>query len=210
MKNKSLNIMKYLITATAIMMAFISSSCSTLHHISSEEISPDLNGKVYSKLLTIGKYSDKAYRTSAEVLFTEVLKSKGVNADPSYNLLPQLDDLENNKEAILKVKESNYDGVLIVATLDEGYDYDIGDYYATRGMVYLLGGEPGTYTDIGSFIDWAGSGQYKLYVGLWDVSSLNPVWQITTKSETSGSESEDNKALAELIANQLLEKGLIK
>ena len=47
-------------------------------------------------------------------------------------------------------------------------------------------------------------------MGLWDAATLKPVWEITTDSETTGSDTEDNKALAKFVAGQLYEKGLIK
>lgn len=194
-----------------ISVAVLVSSCSTaIHQISDEELTSEKSIKIYNNLLVIGIYSDRAYRISAETLFAEVLKSKGINANPSYDLLPHLDRLENNEETTQKLKETDYDGVIAVATLDEGYDYDLDDYYTTRGWVYLLGGRPGTYSEMGSFLAWAGSGLYKLYVGLYDIDSGQPVWQITTDSETTGSESEDNKALAELVTNRLREKGLLE
>lgn len=58
-----------------------------------------------------------------------------------------------------------FDGLLTVATLDPGYDYDAGDYFATPGMVRILGGELGAATDVGAFIAWAGrvSTHYTVY-----------------------------------------------
>jgi len=76
-------------------------------------------------------------------------------------------------------------------------------------MVYLLGGEPGTSTDMGAFIAWAGSGTYSLYIGLWDVQMYEPVWQVSTRSETTGSESQDTQALADFVVDTLREKGLL-
>jgi hypothetical protein len=99
--------------------------------------------------------------------------------------------------------------VLIIATLDEGYDYDVGDYFATRGMVSLLGGEPGAGTDMGAFIAWAGSGLYTMYIGLWDAGTGQAVWQATTNSATTGSESGDTKALADFVVDTLQAKGLL-
>ena len=43
---------------------------------------------------------------------------------------------------------------------------------------------------------------------IWVIQMKN--WQITTDSATTGSESEDNKALAELNVNKLREKRLLK
>lgn len=203
--------MKILKLIGSITIAVVVSSCSSaIHQIADEELTTEQPGNIYTNLLVVGAYNDRPYRIGAETLFAEVIKSKGVNASPSYDLLPQLDSLISNEEAVRKLKETNYDGVIVVATIDEGYDYDLGDYYGTKGMFSLLGVRTGRYYEMGSFIEWAGSGLYTLYVGLYDINSPNPVWKITTDSQTTGSESEDNKALAELIINRLREKGLIK
>jgi len=197
--------------ATVIVLGQLFSACGAgvPHRIADEQMAPEWGGQAYSDLLIIAAYNDRSYRVSAETQFAEELKQRGVTATPSYNSIPQLSSLESNSEIAEMLASTNHDGVLVVATLDEGYDYDYEDYLETRGMVYLLGGTPGAGTDMGSFISWAGSGQYSLYVGLWDAKSQQPVWQISTHSETSGSESEDTKALAEFVVNALREKGLL-
>jgi len=189
---------------------FISACASKPHQISGESLDKEAGNGPYSNLLVLGAYDDRQYRVGAEALFAEVLKEQGIKAAPSYDILPALKSLKSNEEVAEKLKGTGYDAVLIVTTLDKGYDYDLGDYYATRGFVYLLGGRPGPATELGSLFAWAGSGGYTLYVGLWDAATLKPVWEITTDSETTGSDTEDNKALAKFVAGQLYEKGLIK
>jgi hypothetical protein len=192
-----------------LLVATLSACSSAPHKIDDEDVSSTWSGKRFENLLVIGAYIDRSYRISAETQFVEELKSRGVQATASYTLIPDTTALESNAEIRAKLEAMPNDAVLIVATLDEGYDYDVGDYYATRGMVSLLGGEPGAATDMGAFISWAGSGKYSLYIGLWDVQQYQPVWQITTKSATTGSESQDNKALADFVVATLREKGLL-
>ena len=62
---------------------------------------------------------------------------------------------------------------------------------------------------MGNFVSWAGSGAYTLYVGLWDAATQKPIWQITTSSQGTSSESEDLKALADFVVATLREKGLL-
>lgn len=182
---------------------------STPHKVSDEEVSPDWSGQSYANLLVIGVYDDRGYRVGAESSFVEELKALGVRASVSYDFMPDLSDLESNAEIAQKLVEGAYDAVLVVSTLDPGYEYDPMDYYETRGMVVLMGGQPGAATELGDFISWAGSGQYILYVGLWDASAGKPVWQITTDSSTTGSESGDRKALAEFVVQELRSKGML-
>jgi hypothetical protein len=76
-------------------------------------------------------------------------------------------------------------------------------------MVYMLGGEPGAATDLGALIAWAGSVRFSLYVGLWDGQNGKPVWQATTNSSSTGSETEDLKALADFVYQSLSERSLL-
>ena len=199
----------FLSLVTVVLISALAACSSAPHKIDDEDLSSNWNGQAFTDLLVIGAYTDRSYRVSAETQFSEELKSYGIKATPSYTLIPDTRALESNAEIRSKLQTMPHDGILIVATLDEGYDYDLDDYYATRGMVYLLGGEPGAATDMGAFISWAGSGLYSLYVGLWDARTVEAVWQISTDSETTGSESGDTKALADFVVEKLREKGLL-
>jgi len=197
--------------AAALAGTQLAAACSAglPHKIAEQHVSPEWGGKRYGDLLVIAAYADRPYRVSAETQFVEELKQRGVKATVSYDLIAQLSALESNAEIGDVLASTSHDGVLVVATLDEGYDYDYGDYLETRGLVYLLGGQPGAGTDMGAFISWAGSGQYSLYVGLWDAKSQQQIWQITTHSNTSGSEREDTKTLADFVVDTLRAKGLL-
>ena len=196
--------------ATLLLVVLMGAGCASApHSVVEEDMNADWSGSAFQSLLVIGAYEDRAYRAGAETTFVETLRQKGVEASPSFDSIPQLDVFETDAELAARAAELGHDGLLIIATLDEGYDYDIGDYYATRGAVYMLGGEPGAGTDMGAFIAWAGSGIYELYVGLWDAGAMKPVWQVRTSSNSTGSESDDAKALADFVVEGLREKGLL-
>ena len=177
------------------------------HRVTDEEFDPTFADTNFSNLLVLGIYQDRTFRVSAETTLAEELKSRGVSASPSYDLLPNTRVTAAEIQSVVASK--SFDGVLTVATIDPGYDYDAGDYFATRGMVSLLGGEPGAATDLGSMIAWAGSGKYTMYVGLWDAKTGKPVWAVTTKSEDTGTASGDLRALADMIVAELSKKGLL-
>ena len=177
------------------------------HRVDSEEFDASFSGKTFSNLLVLGVYPDRTFRISGETTLAEELKARGIQASPSYDLIPNTRASAAEIQGVLTA--GSFDGVLTIATLDPGYDYDAGDYFATRGMVYMLGGEPGAATDLGAMIAWAGSGLYTLYVGLWDAATGKPVWAVTTDSEASGSDSADQRALADFIASELRKKGLL-
>lgn len=200
---------KTIVTATIVSLAILIGGCgsSPPHKIHDEEFDSSFAGKTFPNLLVLGIYPDRTFRISGETTLAEELKARGIAASPSYDLLPNTRASAAEIQSVLIA--GSFDGVLTVATLDPGYDYDAGDYFATRGMVYMLGGEPGAATDLGAMIAWAGSGLYTLYVGLWDAATGKPVWSVTTDSEASGSDSADLRALADFIATELGKKGLL-
>lgn len=195
----------------AVSAAFLTLACAGApHSIDKEEISPEFGDRTFGDLLVVGAYDDRTFRVSSETAFVEELLGKGVTATASYASIPDLEALDN-EAAIRDLLASNgHDGLLTVATIDAGYDYDYEDYLETRGLVYLLGGRPGAFTDMGSFLSWAGSGSYRLHLGLWDAETLRPVWQITTSSNTTGSESGDTRALADFVVETLRAKALLQ
>lgn len=194
-----------IIVTTALF--FSACGSSPPHNVADEEFDSTFAGQTFSNLLVLGVYQDRTFRISGETTLAEELKARGINASPSYDLLPNTQASAAEIQGALT--SGAFDGVLIVATIDPGYDYDAGDYFETRGMVYMLGGEPGAATDLGAMIAWAGSGVYELYVGLWDAKTGKPVWAVTTDSEDSGSESGDLKALADMIVAELQKKGIL-
>lgn len=194
----------------AALLLLAAGCASAPHQVGEETVSPDWGETPYENLLVIGVYQDRTYRVSAETAFAEELKSRGIQAEASYDRIADLLSLDSEEEIGRVLANGGFDGVMSVATLDPGYDYDYGDALETRGMVYLLGGRPGAATNLGTFIAWAGSGLYSLHLGLWDAETQKPVWQVTTDSNSTGSESEDLKALADFVAGTLREKGMIR
>ena len=192
-----------------VMTAFIVTACGSgaPHRVADEEFDSSFAGKSFSNLLVMGIYQDRTFRISGETTLAEELKARGVQASPSYDLLPNT--RPSASEIQSAITAGSFDGVLTVATLDPGYDYDAGDYFATRGMVYMLGGEPGAATDLGALVAWSGSGLYTLYAGLWDAGTGKPVWSVTTDSADSGSASSDLRALADMIVDELRKKDLL-
>ncbi|TVZ41624.1 hypothetical protein P886_0971 [Alteromonadaceae bacterium 2753L.S.0a.02] len=198
-----------LFTLFIALSSMLLSSCGAVHTLKDEQVSPQWPGKAYKNITVVGVYEDMPYRSSAETGFAEAIKALGINAQTSYASIKDLQAIDTPEEITKFFDAVEGDAVLAVATIDPGYDYDYGDALATRGMVVLLGGRPGPYTDLGNFIAWAGSGSYSLLVALWDTKTQALVWQAKTSSQTTGSESEDIKALAETVVTQLRGNGLL-
>lgn len=189
----------------AAAIALLLGGCAGKQNVSGDHAT----AKRYSHLLFVGAYDDSKYRVSAEKTFVAVLQGKGIDASVSYKLLPGLKNVQNNTEVSNKLKGTEYDGMLVVSILENGYDYNLNNFHASKGFVYLLDGRPRRPAERGSFLAWAGTGDYLIYAGLWDVKTLRPVWQITTDSKSTGSDKKDNELLAEVIAEALQEKGLV-
>ena len=200
--------LKHLLCVTTIAVLVSACGGGPPHRVDSEELNQEFVGKSFTNLLIIGVYKDRTFRVSGETSLAEELKSRGIAASPSYDLIPDSGSIKSDTIAGI-VTAGSFDAVLTIATLDPGYDYDAGDYMATRGVVYMLGGEPGAGTDLGAMIAWAGSGMYTLHVGLWDAETQKPVWQVTTDSESTGSESGDLRTLADFVVATLRGKGLL-
>lgn len=193
----------------ALAVVTVLPACSSApHKIHDEWMISTWRGEPFQNLLVIGVYDDRTYRVSAETGFVEELKVRGVSAEPSYDIIPDIEALDSEDKVAVLSSQPN-EVALSIATIDPGYDFDYEDAMETRGMVVLLGGRPGPFTDMGNFISWAGSGRYTLHVALWDIDTQKPIWQITTDSHTTGSESGDIKALADFVVKTLREKGLL-
>lgn len=195
----------------SLLCALTVSACAgAAHRVDQEELGPGFADRSFGDLLIVGVYEDRTFRVASETAFAEELAARGVGATASYTSIDDLGTLDDETALRRALEGTTHDALLTVATIDAGYEYDYEDYLETRGLVYLLGGRPGAGTDLGSFISWAGSGIYKLHIGLWDAETLSPIWQITTNSETTGSESGDTAALAQFVVEALREKGLVE
>ena len=126
-----------------IVLAAVVAGCGSTapHRIDSEETTAEYSDRSYSSLMILAAYPDRTFRISAETVLAEEFKQRGINAVPSYDILPDLADVDDDAALRAAFAGTGHDGVLTVTTLDEGYDYDYGDYLATRGMVRILGGE---------------------------------------------------------------------
>jgi hypothetical protein len=204
MKNK----LRFLTVVTASILV-TAVGAATPHRIDKEDFAEAFKGQTYSNLLILATYDDRTFRISSEVSFVEELKSRGVTAGVSYDLIPDLESVRD--EAVIRdaLAEGDHDAILSIATIDEGYEYGVDDYMETNGIMLLLGGA-NDGSDLGSLIDWAGSGVYSMHVGLWDAKTQESIWQISTESESTGTETGDLKALADFVVKRLREQELLQ
>ena len=179
------------ISVFAIFMAACAST--EVHELSSESNQTSQNIQPYQSIVISVDVKDKYAKANAENVLVDVLQQKGVQAFRTDQPTATM----------------THSAVVLIDVLDEGYDYDYDDYLATRGTVYLLGGEPGAGTNLGSLISWAGSGKYSLRITVYDMMSEKAVWSGTTYSNSSGDANQDLVELASFIDKQLSQRGLI-
>ncbi len=182
-------------------LVVIAGCASAPHQSRDEQVQTPTAGQQYRQMLVLVVADDEAKRISSEASLSALLNQQGLTTNPSHKLFPA--PLPEAASAEQSRRLAQYDGVLIVTLEDEGYEYDYADHLALRGWVYLLGGKPGSGSNIGSLIAWAGSGHYQLNLSLWDTQTGDAVWQAGTDSTRSDSESEDLQALAKHIAARL-------
>jgi len=189
---------------------FMIVACSSIpHEVEKETLTPKWNGDPYKNLLIVGIYKDRPFRISSEISFSDELKSKGVTASPSYEIIPDLSALDNTNAISDATLSKEFDALLTIVTTDVNEEFSYGDALATRGFVSLLGGEPGVATETGILISYLSSGTYALHIGLWDAKTQKPIWQATTHSVIQGKSSDEIKSLADLVVLKLRGKGLI-
>ena len=196
--------------ATVLVSAFLLAACAggPPHKISEEDMSSEWSGQKYANLMVVAGYNDRATRISIETTLAEELTERGIQSAPSYSAMPDLRSISDPNALSSALSAGGHDAFLVVKTIDEPEDFTFGDYMGMRGTVYLLGGEPGAATDTAALLSWATSGLYTLYVGVWDGSTYMPTWQISTDSAVTDSVTGDVRALADLLAPKLREKGL--
>ncbi|GLP95701.1 hypothetical protein [Paraferrimonas sedimenticola] len=199
--------MRYL---TLALVALSLAGCAGSPHVfKTEAVETAYQAQPIASVAVVGQYADATERAMLESGIAQTLVNQGLNAKASQSVIPDLETLNQPELLQAALANTESDSLLVISTIDPGYDYDYGDYLATRGTVRILGGEPGAGTDLGALISWAGSGKYQLYVRLLDSKSLQPIWQATTRSNHSGSDAQDIQALAQLLLKEWQEQQLV-
>ncbi|QYK12658.1 hypothetical protein K0I63_18345 [Shewanella rhizosphaerae] len=198
-----------MLTAAGIGIVMMTGCSSLPHEIASEQRSDQLN-KQYQSLTVMAAQTDPASRKIVERQLADDLGQHQVSATPSFESLP--DAAKITDEAALQAYADSQanEALLILSVTDAGYDYGYDDYLETRGWVYMLGGEPGAGTQIGSLISWAGSGQQQLHVQVYDKQAKQIVWQADIDANDSGSEVQNIQALTRFVVDQMQARAIIQ
>jgi len=184
---------------------------------------PGYSGGGLKKLLVVGITRDATIRRTFEDIFSAQLKSSGIEAIPSYTLMPEDGQAD---EATLKaaVKKSGADGVVTtrVVGIDQrtatspGYTY----YYGAPvyPYPYAIGAPPpgvgfyGYYANTWSYYQPPTTYTYEeatLETSLFDAASGKLVWVATSVTFETQAAAKASSELAKIIIDQMTKEKLI-
>ncbi len=165
----------------------------------------------YEKILVIGAAEKITFRNLFEGELVNQLRKQGIDAIPSYEILPYNNML--TREAVLSaVEKTNIDSVLITALVERSkkkvyYSLDGGNPYVYYKGLYdtLERPSPGRGPGL--------TGQYDIEIlflktNLYDVKSEKLIWSMTSESEFMYKFKSMNSAIT-LVINKLRKDGLI-
>ena len=168
--------------------------------------SPDYRGQPFKKLLVVGVSDWPELRRSFEEEFVKELKAAGVDAVPSFVLLPETGQADE-AQLTQAVKEAGADGALITHLIRVDVQTEVKQVYMPV--------EIGFYD--GYAVAWAGS--YKVPVShtdtvvletdLYSVQDSQLVWSATTQTVAATSIQKDLPGFAKLIIGELRRQKLI-
>ncbi len=195
-------------TSTLLLALLIGCSTATRHDIKTERLAPEWNRQPFTNILVVGVYEDRAARISSESVFAAEMSEKAVPARAGYEVIPNLDLLDDQAGVRAALAGTEVDAILTIGTITAGEDFDYEAWRTQYAAVRLLGSE-GTFTRIGGDIDYYESGILQLDIGLWDAQTLTSVWNAQTDSYSLEDPTEGVITLANFVISSLRERGLI-
>ena len=202
-------------TYCVIGMLALATACSTApaNRIKTEESNPEWQARKLDKVLVLEVY-DRTYRISAESVFAAELKEQGINAMTSYEAFPDLQQMGEASQVKQKLDQLDVDAVLTIATLESRQQYDREDWWATYGLLQILGADSeraGGWADVQDASDYYSQGELELDVSLFDAKSLQPIWNATTDSYMfNQGDSGEVTQLADFMVAELAARGIFE
>jgi len=179
--------------------------CSKKPTVADRWMDEAYDGRQYGKILVIGAAEKITFRNLFEGEFVNQFKSQGIDAIPSYEILPYNNML--TRETVLSaVEKSDIDSVLITSLVERSqkkiyYSKNTGNPYAYYNTLY-----PGIQRP-----DKTASFEVEILLlksNLYDVRSEKLIWSMTSESEFMYKFKSMSSAIT-LVINKLREDGLI-
>jgi hypothetical protein len=199
------------ILGVALLATLLLGACGTVTKIPTTWRNPDYQGASFQKVLVIGVAERDADRRLFEDRFAEVLFGRGLDALPSYEILPQSERLseEQIREAIAG---GGHDAVIVTRLLgmEEKTEYVpprshtvpryYHGYYGYYGRTWDVVHEPG-YSVTRTIM--------RLETNLYEVGSGDLVWSGQSETFDPRSLEESIDSVTEAVAEHLWAEGLI-
>ena len=193
---------------TFVAAALVLASCS------STRVTSDWADQSYQKkpgkVMVVALAQQNADLRLVEDEFVNQLKSSGVDAVPSYAVLP--DTAQRDKTAVeAKARELGADAVLVTRLVDRktereyvpGTPYGPGPYGGYYGGYY--GAHPGGYSP-----GYVTEREYGIAdANLYDVTTGKPVWSAVTETEMHGNNRKEIRSFVDQVVKDLKKKDMI-
>jgi hypothetical protein len=188
-----------------ILLLFILAGCASKPSITEFWMDETFEVQPYGKILIIGAAEKITFRNLFEAELVKQLQSMGIDAVPSYEILPY-NNMLTRELVISAVEKSGIDSVLITSLVDRKKKTV---YYSLNGS-NPYGYYTGLYTAMGGVgrVDSYEIPILYLKTNLYDARSEKMIWSITSESEYKYNIKSINSAIT-LIINKLREDGLI-
>ncbi len=198
--------------ALALLAAALLVACATKTEVALEWRNPDFGSGGFSNFFVIGVGEDHTARRVFEDHFVELLRARGVAAEPSYRPLPATTKL-SEQNLTRALRGGRHDAVLITRLLGEEKSTEVvpartytvprghgGGYYGYYGRSYDVVHEPG-YTVQRTLV--------RLETNLYDVASQELVWSGQSETRDPRSVADGIDSMTAAVAARLSEQGLI-
>jgi hypothetical protein len=191
------------------LLALAVGACSTTSPIISEWRNPGFASASFERILVGGLGTNGSVRRSFEDEFVAQLRTAGIDASPSYRVLPEEGNLDEGKlkEA---AKEANADAVLFARFLQVEQQSEYGPSYFPSTSFGIFGSNVGAV--------WHGLGgaprvsRYNEYVSettLHDLRRNDVVWTGTIKTRETEDLRRAIRSYVETVIKALQEKNLL-
>lgn len=194
-----------------LLLAFFLVGCSATNPIVSEWRNPAYSSGAFRRIAVGGLGEDTSIRRNFEDEFVSQLRAAGVDAVPSYRLLP---DGEGFNEARLReaARKANLEGVLLARLIQVEQKTQYQGGYVPSASIGIFGSNVGAA--------WHGLGggaptvyRYNEYVSettLYDLGKNDVVWTATIKTTEPENMRTAIRSYVEAVMKSLQEKNLLR
>ncbi len=209
--------MKTRIVISLFAMIFLWSCATSMKYTWTKE---NFEGKHFNKILVLTITKNLQSRTQFENTVVKYLAEEGINATNSLSVFTPVENYEklSEKEIGERIKNGNYDGVLITTLIDiNTQDVMVNNSAAYYPMPYAYGYRSYIYSGYGHMYAPDYYRQQKTYVlesRLYDITAESAkdaiVWSGQSSLTDPSSSESASKSYADRLVNTLIKSGVIK